>query len=318
MPELTASNPEEGKLLHAESSVPAAPASAQVQQPVAGEVPEQTYKTAELLKRWPAIVIAFQKSRDAYCSVKQKARIITCSLNLAEKVVGSVFKFAESKVSSLVPVIQNIDKAVSEGVVVIEKKFPAVRESPEKLYSAITQQIIKIIRPALDKTEAISEIGRKKLNRAGKIIMKKYNNVITIVDSWIDKLEKKLNVAAPGVQTATAEASSVLVAPDETTIPTAGPALEPPAGRVRQALTLCRRAATALAVFQVGAAFYLLPRAPLVGRFFREMEAPASSSSSGASFARLPTPTPSEERPLSRPLSMHSLHPEQFISLPQE
>ncbi|XP_047099524.1 uncharacterized protein LOC124716964 [Schistocerca piceifrons] len=138
----------------------------------------------------------------------------------------------------------------------------------------------------------------------------------------MDKLEKKLNVAAPGVETAVPEtSSSALVAPDETTMPTAGPTLNPPAGRVRQTLTLCSRAATALAVFQVGAAFSLLSRAPFVGRFFREVEAPASSSSSSSSdpsFARLPTPTPSEEQPLSRPLSMQSLHPEQFISLPQE
>ncbi|XP_049805085.1 uncharacterized protein LOC126248249 [Schistocerca nitens] len=63
------------------------------------------------------------------------------------------------------------------------------------LYDAITQHITKIVRPALDKTEDISEIGRKKLNRVAKTIIKKYNSVIRIVDSWLDKLENKLNGA---------------------------------------------------------------------------------------------------------------------------
>ncbi|XP_049762254.1 uncharacterized protein LOC126088173 [Schistocerca cancellata] len=321
---------EEGKPVQCESSVPAAPAIAPAQLSAAGEAPEETYKMAELLKHWPTVVIAIQKSRDAYCSVKQKASIITWSLNLTEKVVASVLELAERKLSSLRPIIRYADKAVSEGVVVIEKKFPAVRESPEKLYEAITQHITKIVRPALHKTEPISEIGRKKLNRVAKTIIKKYNSVIKIVDSWMDKLENQLSCAeaeaASGAETAATEASSSAARTQTTSTTTtttiASPTSAHPAGHLRQALRLGARATTALAAFQVGAAFWLLSRAPLVGRFFREAPATVpsqSSSSSRASFARLPTPTASEEQPpLSTAESTDSLHAEQFISLPQQ
>ncbi|XP_049788186.1 uncharacterized protein LOC126191376 [Schistocerca cancellata] len=318
MCESTVVKSEEGRPVQPENSVPAVPATAPAQPPAVGEAPEQTYKMAELLKHWPAVVIAVQKSKDAYCSVKQKASIITWSLNLTEKVVGSVLKLAESKVSSWRPIIQHADEAVSKGMVVIEKKFPAVRESPEKLYDAITQHITRIVRPALDKTEVISEIGRKKLNRVAKTIIKKYNSAIRIVDSWLDKLENQLN----GAEAEAASDAETAAAPTQTTTTTiASPTSAPPAGRVRQALRLGARATTALAAFQVGAAFWLLSRAPLVGRFFREAPTPDSSSSSGASFARLPTPSTSEEeeeQPLSRAQSTDSLHPEQFLSLPQQ
>ncbi|XP_049832977.1 uncharacterized protein LOC126273477 [Schistocerca gregaria] len=315
MCESTVVKSEEGRPVQPENSVTALPATAPAPSPAVGKAPEQTYKIAQLLKHWPAVVIAVQKSKDAYCSVKQKASIINWSLNLTEKVVGSVLKLAESKVSSWRPIIQYADEAVSKGMAVIEKKFPAVRESPEKLYDAITQHITKIVRPAVHKTEAISELGRKKLNRVAKTIINKYSSVISIVDSWLDKLENKLNGAeaevASDAETAAAEASSsAAAAPTQTTI--ASPTSAPPAGSVRQALRLGARAAAALAAFQVGAAFWLLSRAPLVSSFFREAPTPASSespSSSGASLAKLPALTVSEtEQP---PLSTHSLHQRQ-------
>ncbi|XP_049832989.1 uncharacterized protein LOC126273466 [Schistocerca gregaria] len=315
MCESTVVKSEEGRPVQPENSVPALPATAPAPSPAVGKAPEQTYKIAQLLKHWPAVVIAVQKSKDAYCSVKQKASIINWSLNLTEKVVGLVLKLAESKVSSWRPIIQHADEAVSKGMAVIEKKFPAVSESPEKLYDAITQHITKIVRPAVHKTEAISELGRKKLNRVAKTIINKYSSVISIVDSWLDELENKLN----GAEAEVASDAETAAAPTQTTtIPIASGT---PAGRVRQALRLGAHAATALAAFQAGAAFWLLSRAPLVGRFFREAPTPASSpssSSSGASFARLPTPSTSEEQPLSRAQSTDSLHPQQFLSLPQQ
>ncbi|XP_049830450.1 uncharacterized protein LOC126272006 [Schistocerca gregaria] len=325
MCESTVMKSEDGKPVQSEGSVPAAPTTAPAKLSAVGEAPEQTYKMAELLKHWPTVVIAIQKSRDAYCSVKQKASIITWSLNLSEKVVASVLEFAERKLSSLRPIIQYADKAVSEGVVVIEKKFPAVRESPEKLYDAITQHITKIVRPALDKTEALSEIGRKRLDRVAKTIINKYNSMIKIVDSWMDKLENQLNgleaETASDSETAAAEATSSAARTQTTT--TASPTPAPPAGHVRQALRLGVGATTALAAFQVGAALWLLSRAPLVGRFFREAPPPTaapspSSSSSGAPSARLPTPTTSEEQPLPTAQSTDSFHTEQLIPLPQQ
>ncbi|XP_049770985.1 uncharacterized protein LOC126115036 [Schistocerca cancellata] len=316
MPEPVVVKREESKSASADSCEQPVPASVPVQPPATVETPEHLSRTAELLKQWPAVVLAIQKSKDAYCSVKHKSGIISWSLNLTEKAVCSVLTFVGSKASSLRPVIQYADKAVSEGVVVIEKKFPAVRESPEKIYDAIMQQLTKIVRPAIDKTEAISEIGRKKLDRVAKTMTTKYHSFIRSVDSWMDKLEKNLNgadfQAAPGAEAAVAEPAAE--APAETPNPTpAGSATPaPPAGRVRQALRLGARVTTALAAFQVGAAFWLLSRAPLVGRFFREAPVPASSessSSSGAPLATLPTLTVSEaEQP---PLSTDSQHPEQ-------
>ncbi|XP_049830451.1 uncharacterized protein LOC126272008 [Schistocerca gregaria] len=321
MCESTVMKSEDGKPVQPEGSVPVAPITAPAKLSVAGEAPEQTYKIAELLKQWPAVVIAIQKSRDAYRSVKQKATIITWSLNLSEKVVASVLELAERKLSRLRPIIQYADKAASEGVVLIEKKFPAVRESPEKLYDAITQHITKMVRPALDKTEAVSEIGRKRLDRVATTIIKKYNSVIKIVDSWMDKLEDQLDCAeaeaVSGAETAAAEATSSAARTQTTTTPT-------PAGHVWQELRLELRATTALAAFQVGAALWLLSRAPLLGRFFREAPPPThalspSSSSSDASFARLPTQTAAEqEQPLPTAQSTDSFHTEQFIPLPQQ
>ncbi|XP_049832738.1 uncharacterized protein LOC126273237 [Schistocerca gregaria] len=324
MCESTGMKSEEGKPVQPESSVTAAPAIAPSKLSAAVEAPEQTLKMAELLKHWPAVVIAIQKSRDAYCSVKQKASIITWSLNLAEKVVASVLELAEHKLSSLRPIIQYADKAVTEGVVVIEREFPAVKESPEKLYDAITQHVAKMVHPALDKTEAISEIGRKRLDRVAKTIINKYNSLIKIVDSWMDKLENKLNgvegETASDAETAAAEPSSSAA---RTQTITASPTPAPPAGHVRQALRLGVGATTALAAFQVGAALWLLSQAPLVGRFFREAPPPTaapspSSSSRDASFARLPTPTASQEQPLPTAQSTDSFHTERFISLPQQ
>ncbi|XP_049830457.1 uncharacterized protein LOC126272011 [Schistocerca gregaria] len=296
----------------------------------AREASQQTYKMAELLKQWPTVVIAIQKSRDAYCSVKQTASIITWSVNLTENVVGSVLELAERKLSSLRPIIQYADKVVSEGVVVIEKKFPAVRESPEKLYDAITQHVAKMVRPALDKTEAVSEICRKRLDSVAKTIINKCNSLIKIVDSWMDKLENQLNgveaETASDAETAAAEATSSAVRTQTTTstITTTSPTPAPPAGHVWQALRLGVRATTALAAFQVGAALWLLSRAPLMGRFLREAPPPTadpspSSCSSGAPSARLQTPTAAEyEQPLSRAQSTGSLHTEQFIPLQQQ
>ncbi|XP_049830453.1 uncharacterized protein LOC126272009 isoform X2 [Schistocerca gregaria] len=320
MCESTVMKSEDGKSVQPEGSVPAAPTTAPSKLSAAGEAPEQTYKMAELLKQWPAVVIAIQKSKDAYCSVKQKASILTWSLKLTEKVVASVLELAERKLSSFRPIIQYADKAVSEGLVVIGKKFPAVRESPEKLYDAITQHITEIVRPALDKTEAVSGIGRKRLDRVATTIIKKYNSVIKIVDSWMDKLENRLNgaeaEAASDAETAAAEATSSAARTQTTTTPT-------PAGHVWQALRLGAGATTALAAFQVGAALWLLSRAPLVGRFFREAPPPTaapspSSSSRDASFARLPTTTASQEQPLPTAQSTDTFHTERFISLPQQ
>ncbi|XP_049848047.1 uncharacterized protein LOC126308568 [Schistocerca gregaria] len=317
MPEPIVVKREESNSTSADSPAQAVPASVTVQPSATVEPPEQISRTVELLKHWPAVVFAIQKSRDAYCSVKQKSSIISWSLNWTEKSVCSVFKFAENKARSLRPVIQYADKAVSEGVVVIEKKFPAVKESPEKIYDAIMQQLTKIVRPVIDTTERISEIGRSKLDRVAKTMMTKYHNLIKRVDGWMDKLDKELNGAdfqvAPGAQTAVAEPAAE--APAETPTPTPTPAASatptPPAGRVRQALRLGARAATALAAFQVGAAFWLLSRAPLVGSFFSDAPGPASSdasSSSGAPLAEVTELTVSEaEQP---PLSTDSLHRE--------
>ncbi|XP_049830456.1 uncharacterized protein LOC126272010 [Schistocerca gregaria] len=326
MCESTGMKSEEGKPVQPESSVTAAPAIAPSNLSAAVEAPERTLKMVESLKHWPTVVIAIQKSRDAYCSVKQKASIITWSLNLTEKVVASVLEFAESKLSSLRPIIQYADKAVTEGVVVIEKKFPAVRESPEKLYDAITQHVAKMVHPALDKTEALSEIGRKRLDRVAETIINKYNSLIKIVDSWMDKLENLLHgveaETASDTETAVAEALSSAARTQTST--TASPVPAPAAGHVWQALRLGARATTALAAFQVGAALWLLSRAPLVGRFFREAPPPTaapspSSSSSGAPSARLQTPTASEqEQPLPTAQSTASFHTERFISLLQQ
>ncbi|XP_049831983.1 uncharacterized protein LOC126272828 isoform X2 [Schistocerca gregaria] len=326
MCESTGMKSEEGKPVQLESSVTAAPAIAPSKLTAAGEVPEQTYKMVELLKHWPVVVIAIQKSRDEFCSVKQKACIITWSLNLSEKVVASVLELAERKLSSLRPITQYADKAVSEGMAEIEKKFPAVKESPEKLYDAITQHVAKMVHPALDKTEAISEIGRKRLDRVAKTIINKYNSLIKIVDSWMDKLENRLNgveaETASHTETAVAEALSS-AARTQTSTTTASPVPAPAAGHVWQALRLGAGATTALAAFQVEAALWLLSRAPLVGRFFREAPPPTadpspSSSSRDASFARLPTPTASQEQPLPTAQSTDSFHTERFISLPQQ
>ncbi|XP_049779831.1 uncharacterized protein LOC126176707 [Schistocerca cancellata] len=248
-----------------------------VQNVVPQEVVGESFKTLQLLKGWPLVLFILNKGEETYKSVKHSTKVTEIGLNISEKVATAVTNCTGNIIQKIKPVLKLVDNPASEGLERLEKNFPVVKESPEKIYDSVVGRLVSFISPAVNTAVMVTEVGRKQVKRTTKTIVKSSRKVIALVENRLERFEQYM--AGTRLEIATEQSGQASTSLESEAV--AGTAC---ARKLRAAAGACLRSATSLFMFWLGTSFWLLERLPLVGRFLSETPA-SPSRSSGISTA---------------------------------
>ncbi|XP_049860160.1 uncharacterized protein LOC126354483 [Schistocerca gregaria] len=236
------------------------------------EVVGESFKTLQLLKGWPLVLLIFNKGEETYKSVKHSTKVTEIGFNISEKVATAVKNWSGNIIKKIEPVLKLVDNPASEGLERLEKSFPVVKESPEKIYDSVVVRIASFISPAVNTAVMVTEVGRKQVKRTTKIVVKSSRKVIAMVENRLERFEQYM--AGTRMEIATGQSGQESTSQESQAV--AGAAS---ARKLRAAAGACLRSAASLLMFWLGVSFWVLERLPLFGRLLSEM--PASPSLSG-------------------------------------